>query len=289
MSSPAASRVETYCQAWANSLTLLLSQMTSADWQVELAAVPAEYVPVASLQTVVDGGVAGRQWLSFTADDLSRLLGIFLGEEVSLGGELGETQKEAIEELTRQWCGLAATALKPDFGEVRLQVAMEPLVPDVAGMAKLFRASNGASSIAARMEMDDALIHRLEQPGVGADLQAATAASTQREAAPPSVAPSPSAKTSAGIEELLRQGNLELLMDVELAVMLRFGSRRASLREVLDLATGAVLELDREIQEPVDLVLNGRVIARGEVVVVDGNYGLRVIEVASPQVRVNSL
>ncbi|HLI63237.1 MAG TPA: hypothetical protein VKV05_07540, partial [Terriglobales bacterium] len=82
MSSPAASRVETYCQAWANSLTLLLSQMTSADWQVELAAVPAEYVPVASLQTVVDGGVAGRQWLSFTADDLSRLLGIFLGEEV---------------------------------------------------------------------------------------------------------------------------------------------------------------------------------------------------------------
>jgi len=88
---------------------------------------------------------------------------------------------------------------------------------------------------------------------------------------------------------LLRQGNLELLMDVELAVMLRFGSRRASLREVLDLATGAVLELDREIQEPVDLVLNGRVIARGEVVVVDGNYGLRVIEVASPQVRVNSL
>jgi flagellar motor switch protein FliN/FliY len=78
-------------------------------------------------------------------------------------------------------------------------------------------------------------------------------------------------------------------MDVELAVMLRFGSRQAKLREVLDLATGAVLELDREVQEPVDLVLNGKVIARGEVVVVDGNYGMRVIEVASPQQRVSSL
>ena len=85
------------------------------------------------------------------------------------------------------------------------------------------------------------------------------------------------------------KGNLQLLMDVELGVMLRFGCRHATLHEVLDLATGAVLELDREIQEPVDLVLNGRVIARGEVVVVDGNYGLRVAEVASPQQRVNSL
>jgi flagellar motor switch protein FliN/FliY len=70
--------------------------------------------------------------------------------------------------------------------------------------------------------------------------------------------------------------------------MLRFGCREATLREVLDMATGAVLELDREIQEPVDLVLNGKIIARGEVVVIDGDFGLRVTEVASPQQRVNS-
>jgi len=88
---------------------------------------------------------------------------------------------------------------------------------------------------------------------------------------------------------LLRQGNLELLMDVELPAMLRFGTRQSTLREVLDLATGAVLELNREVQEPVDLVLNGKLIARGEVVLVDGNYGLRVTEVASPQQRANSL
>ncbi len=66
----------------------------------------------------------------------------------------------------------------------------------------------------------------------------------------------------------MRQGNLGLLMDVELDVRLQFGCRQTTLREVLELATGAVLELDREIQEPVDLLLNGRVVARGEVVVV---------------------
>ena len=68
-------------------------------------------------------------------------------------------------------------------------------------------------------------------------------------------------------------------MDVELAVTLRFGSRRLLLRDILELNSGAVVELDPQVHEPVDLLLDGRVVARGEVVVVDGNYGLRVAEV----------
>jgi flagellar motor switch protein FliN/FliY len=289
MSSQAGSRIETYCQAWIGSLALLLSRLTSSEWQVQAAAAPGEYVPVVSLQTTVAGGVTGRQWLSFAAADLGRLLGTFLGEEVSIIGELDEVQKEATEELIRQWCGLAATALKPDFGEVTLQVAMEPVVHGAAGSARLFQASNETGSIAALVEMDEGLANRIEQTDAGPDPRVEPAVSTPAPDAPSSLPPSPSAKTSSGIEELLRQGNLELLMDVELAVMLRFGSRQATLREVLDLATGAVLELDREVQEPVDLVLNGKVIARGEVVVVDGNYGMRVLEVASAQQRVSSL
>jgi flagellar motor switch protein FliN len=59
-----------------------------------------------------------------------------------------------------------------------------------------------------------------------------------------------------------------------------FGSRRMVLRDVLALSAGAVVELDRPLQAPVDLLLDGRVIAQGEVVVVDGKYGLRVTGVA---------
>ena len=54
------------------------------------------------------------------------------------------------------------------------------------------------------------------------------------------------------------------------------------LREIMELDAGSVVELDRQVQEPVDLLLAGRLIARGEVVVVNGNYGLRVLEVVSP-------
>lgn len=76
--------------------------------------------------------------------------------------------------------------------------------------------------------------------------------------------------------------NLKLVMDVELVMSLRFGQRRLPLREVLELASGSVIELDRNVDEPVELLLDGKVIARGEAVIVDGNYGLRVTEVPQP-------
>ena len=74
--------------------------------------------------------------------------------------------------------------------------------------------------------------------------------------------------------------NLNLVMDVELSMSLRL--RQLPLREVLELTSGSVVELDRQVDDPVELLLDGRVIARGEAVIVDGNYGLRVTEITEP-------
>jgi len=76
--------------------------------------------------------------------------------------------------------------------------------------------------------------------------------------------------------------NLDLILDVELNLTLRFGERTLALRDVMGLAPGAVLELDRQVEEPVELLLDGKVIARGEAVIVDGSYGLRVTDVPQP-------
>lgn len=76
--------------------------------------------------------------------------------------------------------------------------------------------------------------------------------------------------------------NLNLVLDVELSMSLRFGQRQLPLREVLELVSGSVVELDRQVDDPVELLLDGRVIARGEAVIVDGNYGLRVTEITEP-------
>jgi flagellar motor switch protein FliN/FliY len=78
--------------------------------------------------------------------------------------------------------------------------------------------------------------------------------------------------------------NLDLVLDVELNVTLRFGQRQLSLREVLELTSGSVVELDRQVDEPVDLFLDGKVVARGEAVIIDGNYGMRITQVLQPVV-----
>jgi flagellar motor switch protein FliN len=81
----------------------------------------------------------------------------------------------------------------------------------------------------------------------------------------------------------------DLLMEIELDATLQFGSREMPLKDVLALSLGDVLELDRNVNDPVDLVVGGRIVARGEVVVVDGNFALLVTEVAEPQLRLQSI
>ncbi len=70
-----------------------------------------------------------------------------------------------------------------------------------------------------------------------------------------------------------------MLENVEIDVTLQFGERQLPLREIGELRSGSVIELDKYIQDPAELLLGDRVVARGEVVIVDGNYGLRVTEV----------
>jgi flagellar motor switch protein FliN/FliY len=87
----------------------------------------------------------------------------------------------------------------------------------------------------------------------------------------------------------LDKPGLGLLYDVELDATLQFGSKEMLLRDVLELGPGDVVELDRHIAEPVDLVVGDRIVARGEVVVASGNFALRVTEVATPQMRLESI
>jgi flagellar motor switch protein FliN len=79
--------------------------------------------------------------------------------------------------------------------------------------------------------------------------------------------------------------NLDLLKDIELQLTLRFGSAQMSLRDLAGLSSGAVIELDRALADPVEVLVGGYVIARGEPVVVQGVYGIRISEITSRQER----
>lgn len=90
-------------------------------------------------------------------------------------------------------------------------------------------------------------------------------------------------------EEPLSKQRLDLLLDIELEATLRFGALELPLREVLELRPGDVLPLDRHVREPVELVVGDRIVANGEVVLVDGNFALHVTEVAEPRRRLETI
>jgi flagellar motor switch protein FliN len=99
----------------------------------------------------------------------------------------------------------------------------------------------------------------------------------------------PSAEASAPTPPDSLSPGIRLLMDVELEVSLRFGSKEMPLGEILDLGPGDVVQLDRNVSDPVDLIVGDKIVACGEVVLVNGNFGLRVTEVASPKKRLESI
>jgi len=83
--------------------------------------------------------------------------------------------------------------------------------------------------------------------------------------------------------------NLPLLMDIQLPVSIRFGETEMVLEEVIKLGVGSVIELNSAVDEPVELVVNGNILARGEVVTVDSYYGIRITEITSVGERIKSL
>jgi len=87
--------------------------------------------------------------------------------------------------------------------------------------------------------------------------------------------------TFAHDEEHDSGGNINLLMDVFLRVSVELGRTKMQLRQVLELQQGSVVELDRLAGDPVDIYVNERLFARGEVIVVDDKFGVRITEIIS--------
>jgi len=83
--------------------------------------------------------------------------------------------------------------------------------------------------------------------------------------------------------------NLERILDIELPVVLNFGQTQMLLKDVLQFSAGSIIQLDRTVDEPVYLMVNNKVIALGDVVIVDGNYGIRITEIESTAARIRSL
>ncbi len=83
--------------------------------------------------------------------------------------------------------------------------------------------------------------------------------------------------------------NLDLILDVPVSVSLQVGSTEITIRDLVQLVEGSVVALDRESSEPMDVMVNGTLIAHGEIVVVDDSFGIRLTDVVSPAERIRNI
>ena len=263
------SRVTAYLQAWADALSQTMGEIAG----VPSASTLMSEAPEAGAESPADfwiiagcsGALRGEMSLKLAPAATVRLAQILMNEPAT-AADLTADHREAALELLRQVSGLAATEIKATRGEVQLHLEASAAAPSwPASFSGWFRVGEETPPILIEVQVSAALLAslRAEQP----------------ETAPPVASPgaNPGVPAASGSHD--EKMNLELLMDVELDVTLRFGGRRLLLRELLDLNPGSVIALDRQIQEPVDMLLDGGVVARGEVVVTGGNYALRVTEV----------
>lgn len=281
---PASKGAKVYLSAWTAGACEVLEKITGTAFTA-IDLTPEEVAgQVKSLREkgvwlrfTVASALKGGQSFGICKSDALRLAQILVGEPFDETRDFSSEYKDALAELFGQFAGAAALALKPPGGgEVSLQFAgygPANWKPGLQGGVRL--KSKGAAQFLLVILLDPDLGESLASSSLG---KAAQPSRASKQCAPLS--------STAASKDMRK---IDLLLDVELQVSLRFGKREMLLGDILELSAGAVVELDQKILEPVELLVGNKVVAHGEVVVMDGHYALRVTEVLNPMERVESL
>lgn len=253
--------MKSYFECWAGVASALFSQALAGEPEVsESSAKP------------IGGEAFG--WTAILTGDVEGRFSVLLDRSILESPLMGEgaDQKAGWKELIRETFDAAAGEMLARTGK-KCQIASCEEVADQSQVSHGFVLRSGERSwmiaVWDALRMIEALpqhpIGRLESQSADRDLR------------------------SEGSSATVLTPGLELLLDVELEASLRFGAREMPLGEILELGPGDVVELDRNVADPVDLIVGDKIVARGEVVLVNGNFGLRVTEVSAPRKRLESV
>lgn len=249
--------MKTYLDCWIGAATALFSQALAGEPELAESLPKPLAAGAFGFAATIVGDEEGRFAVVLDPAILdSPLVGEGMDQKAGWGELLREVAEASVGEL---------------FAETGKKCRVESFVA-TSGEPKISRAF--------QLKSGDRAWTILVRDEVHASKPATAPSAALSTAAPPETDPLQSAAISPGIE---------LLLDVELEASLRFGCREMPLGEILDLGPGDVVQLDRHVADPVDLIVGDKIVARGEVVLVNGNFGLRVIEVATPRKRLESI
>ena len=206
---------------------------------------------------------------------------LMLGSEGESQESMNDDDLDATKEIISNIFGALSTTLsaQPDLPDLSFGVEdirfYESESPDITPYAKRYNFDFGVGPVSGQMYLavDEAFLKHFGEGDTAAEA-----------AQPEENGCAPEEKLS---EEELK--NISLIMDVELPVRVRIGTKTVLLKDVLNMDIGSVVELDQLANEPLDVLVGDKIIAKGEVVIVDGNFGIQITEIGTPKERLSQI
>lgn len=272
---PELAQIESWLiEEWTAGLASAVQSMAGGRPAVSSRVLPAppELAPSGEVWRQPLPPMAGSVWVAAPADG-AQALGAYVLRALGVEDSAAAEQQSTFQEIRSQALAGLAQALT-----VRLNREVNPS----GGSESQPAAFPPCRWVEVTLQLGDraVMLHAgfetaMTEAIQAAEIQPASAPITP--VAPPPRSPVDNSKTFA------------LLLEVELPVAVSFGRAQIPLKDVLKLTTGSIVELNRAVSEPVEIIVNNCVIARGEVVVVEGNFGVRIQEVINRQDRLRTV
>jgi len=296
--------------AFAESMASVFSMLTGREFQLKSEA--GEFLETSAIAGLHEAtailvkanyqkGLSGTLFFTLPLKEGTMLVDLMLGGDGAPAEELDADSKDALTETFNQVMGSANQTLSDLAGETfaiaNVEILAIPAEPAAyaehlgqGGFQDLrLPTTQDSLSTTIHLLLPDLLLQQLkrkfgvgEAPAPAPEPAAAPSPVAASVAAPPRPAPVPSGPPTDA-------GNLDLLLDIQLPVVVRMGQTEMMMGELLKLTPGSILELNRSADAPVELLVNGKLIAKGEVVVVEGNFAFRITEIDTRAARIRSL
>jgi len=272
-------------------------------------------------------GLEGTIFFILNIEDSTRIIDLMLGGEGEAAQDLDEDSSDALSETINQIMGASCQTFTEKTGSSISIGQVEILCDENTGILTENIGGEEFSGIEFSLDLDtlinskmfvaldDQLLESINQglhrkpegadapvaeapapapapaaPAAGGTPMAAgpVVQAPQAAAPAPGMAAPPPMVQAAPLQSSLGP-NIDLLMDIELPVIIRIGRTELLLQDILKLTPGAIIELHKSMDDPIDMLVNNKLVARGEVVVVDGNFAFRITEIVSTAARIRSL
>jgi flagellar motor switch protein FliN/FliY len=270
---------------------------------------------VTVVKTDFTSGFPGEH-IFILSEDCAKAIASLMNKEENI--QLDEMAMSVIGEVVSQMVGTQITSLTDKTGNKSI-ASSSPEAANVPKAVAALPAGDFASAVY-QLDLGDGNTYQLWEvlgPSVSTDIARALSGHTQAQAAPSGMSgmgmgagmQMPNMGMGGGMANLgsvnvqsvqypnlipsrlgpQEAGNIGLIMDVYMEMTVELGRTRKPIKEILAMGEGTIIELDKLAGEPVDILVNHKLIAKGEVVVIDENFGVRVTEIVSPMERMNDM